>query len=223
MRGDNLEVYRSLNINTGAYKKRKNNCSNIGWMIFDRRMEEYKMNLPRIKEKYLKETVPALMKRFGYKNVMQVPKLEKIVINVGMGEAIQNVKTLDAVSTDLTAITGQKPVIRRAKKSISNFKLKAGVPIGCSITLRKSRMYEFFDRLVNVTMPRIRDFRGTSPHSFDGRGNYNLGMTEQIIFPEIDYDKVDKIRGMNITIATTAKTDEEGFELLKSMGMPFRK
>jgi large subunit ribosomal protein L5 len=181
------------------------------------------MNVPRIKEKYQKETVPALMKKFGYKNVMQVPKLEKIVINIGVGEAIQNVKTLDAVSSDLSAITGQKPVIRRAKKSISNFKLKAGAPIGCTVTLRKSRMYEFFDRLVNVTIPRIRDFRGTPPNSFDGRGNYNLGMTEQIIFPEIEYDKVDKIRGMNITIATTARSDEEGFELLKNLGMPFRK
>jgi large subunit ribosomal protein L5 len=186
-------------------------------------MKEQKINVPRIKEKYQQETVPVLMKRFSYKNVMQVPRLEKIVVNVGVGEAIQNAKALDAVTTDITAITGQKPVIRRAKKSISNFKLKAGVPIGITVTLRKSRMYEFFDRLVNVTMPRIRDFRGTSPHSFDGRGNYNLGMTEQIIFPEIDYDKVDKIRGMNITISTTAKTDEEGFELLKNLGMPFRK
>jgi large subunit ribosomal protein L5 len=186
-------------------------------------MKEQKMNIPRIREKYQKETVPTLMKRFSYKNVMQVPRLEKIVVNVGVGEAIQNAKSMDAVSTDITAITGQKPVIRRAKKSISNFKLKAGVPIGITVTLRKSRMFEFFDRLVNVTMPRIRDFRGISPHSFDGRGNYNLGLTEQIIFPEIDYDKVDKIRGMNITISTTAKTDEEGFELLKNLGMPFRK
>ena len=186
-------------------------------------MKEQKTNVPRIKEKYQNETVPALMKRFGYKNVMQVPRLEKIVVNVGVGEAIQNAKALDAVTTDITAITGQKPIIRRAKKSISNFKLKAGVPIGITTTLRKSRMYEFFDRLVNVTMPRIRDFRGTSPDSFDGRGNYNLGITEQIIFPEIDYDKVDKIRGMNITISTTAETDEEGFELLKNLGMPFRK
>ncbi|MGB8656166.1 MAG: 50S ribosomal protein L5 [Candidatus Zixiibacteriota bacterium] len=179
--------------------------------------------VPRIKEKYQKESMPALMKRFGYKNVMQVPRLEKIVINVGVGDAIQNLKILDAVSADLAAITGQKPVIRRAKKAISNFKLKAGVPIACTVTLRKSRMYEFFDRLVNVTMPRIRDFRGTSPHSFDGRGNYNLGIVEQIIFPEIDYDKVEKIKGMNITVATSAETDEEGFELLKSLGMPFRR
>ena len=181
------------------------------------------MAVPRIKEKHEKETVPALMKRFGYKNVMQVPKLEKIVINVGMGDALQNVKLLDAVSADLAVIAGQKPVIRRAKKAISNFKLRAGMPIGCMVTLRKARMYEFFDRLVNVAMPRIRDFRGTPPNSFDGRGNYNLGIGEQIIFPEIDYDKVEKIKGMNVTIVTTARTDEEGFELLRSLGMPFRR
>ena len=181
------------------------------------------MAVPRIKEKYEKEIVPALMKRFGYKNVMQVPKLAKIVVNVGMGDAIQNVKLLDAVSADLATITGQRPVIRRARRAISNFKLKAGMPIGCMVTLHKARMYEFFDRLVNIAIPRIRDFRGISPNSFDGRGNYNLGIGEQIIFPEIDYDKVEKIKGMNITILTTAKTDEEGFELLKSLGMPFRR
>jgi len=181
------------------------------------------MAVPRIREKYQKETLPALMKRFGYKNVMQAPRLEKIVVNVGMGDAIQNVKLLDAVSADLAAISGQKPVIRRAKKAISNFKLRAGMPIGCMVTLRKARLYEFFDRLVNVAIPRIRDFRGTSPNSFDGRGNYNLGIGEQIIFPEIDYDKVEKIKGMSITIVTTAKTDEEGFELLKGLGMPFRR
>lgn len=181
------------------------------------------MATTRIEEKYKKETIPALIKRFGYKNVMQVPRMEKIVINVGMGDAIQNAKLMDAVSTDLAAITGQKPVIRRATKAISNFKLRAGLPIGCMITLRKARMYEFFDRLVNVSIPRIRDFRGTPPNSFDGRGNYNLGLVEQIIFPEIDYDKVEKIKGMNITIVTSAKTDEEGFELLKNLGMPFRK
>jgi large subunit ribosomal protein L5 len=178
---------------------------------------------PRIKEKYQKEVAPALMKRFGYTNVMQVPKMKKIVVNVGMGDAIQNAKLMDAVSSDLAAITGQKPVIRRAVKAISNFKLKAGMPIGCTVSLRQARMYEFFDRLVNVAIPRIRDFRGTSPKSFDGRGNYNLGIVEQIIFPEIDYDKVEKIKGMNITIVTTAKTDEEGFELLRSLGMPFRR
>jgi large subunit ribosomal protein L5 len=178
---------------------------------------------PRIKEKYEKEAAPALMKKFGYKNVMQVPRMKRIVVNVGMGDAIQNAKLMDAVSSDLAAITGQKPVIRRAVKAISNFKLKAGMPIGCTVSLRQARMYEFFDRLVNVAIPRIRDFRGTSPKSFDGRGNYNLGIGEQIIFPEIDYDKVEKIKGMNITIVTTAKTDEEGFELLRNLGMPFRK
>jgi large subunit ribosomal protein L5 len=179
--------------------------------------------MARLKEKYKKEIVPALMKKFGYKNVMQVPKLEKIVVNVGVGEAIQNAKLLDSAVSDLSRITGQKPAIKRAKKAISNFKLKAGMPIGCMVTLRKDRMYEFFDRLVNAAIPRIRDFRGTSPNSFDGRGNYNLGLEEQIIFPEIEYDKVEKVRGMNITVCTTAKTDEEAFEFLKSMGMPFRK
>jgi large subunit ribosomal protein L5 len=183
---------------------------------------EKEMAIPRIKEKYEKETVPALMKRFGFKNVMQVPRLKKIVVNVGVGEAIQNMKLLDAVSADLAAVTGQRPVVRRARSAISNFKLKAGMPIGCAVTLRKSRMYEFFDRLVNAAIPRIRDFRGTSPNSFDGRGNYNLGISEQIIFPEIDYDKVEKIMGMNVTIVTTARTDEEGFELLKNLGVPFR-
>jgi large subunit ribosomal protein L5 len=181
------------------------------------------MLTPRIRDKFEKEVAPALMKRFGYKNVMQVPRIKTIVVNVGMGDAIQNAKLMDAVSSDLATITGQKPVIRRATKAISNFKLKAGMPIGCMVTLRKARMYEFFDRLVNVAIPRIRDFRGTSPKSFDGRGNYNLGILEQIIFPEIDYDKVEKIKGMNITIVTTAKTDEEGLELLKGLGMPFRR
>ncbi len=181
------------------------------------------MTTPRVREKYQKEVVPALMKRFGYKNVMRVPSMRKIVINVGMGDAIQNAKLMDAVSADLGAITGQKPVIRRASRAISNFKLKAGMPIGCMVTLRKARMYEFFDRLVNVAIPRIRDFRGTSPNSFDGRGNYNLGIGEQIIFPEIDYDKVEKIKGMNITVVTSAHSDEEGFELLKGLGMPFRR
>lgn len=176
----------------------------------------------RLKEKYLKEIVPDFMKRFGFKNVMQVPKLEKIVINLGVGDAIQNIKLLDAAMQDLTLISGQKPVIRRAKKAISNFKLKAGMPIGCKVTLRKNRMYEFMDRLVNVAIPRIRDFRGTPPDSFDGRGNYTLGIKEQIIFPEIDYDKVEKIRGMNVSIITSAKTDEMGYELLKALGIPFR-
>lgn len=178
--------------------------------------------MARLKEKYIKEIIPDFMKRFGFKNVMQVPKLDKVVVNIGVGDAIQNIKLLDAAMQDLTLITGQKPGIRRAKKAISNFKLKAGMPIGCRVTLRKNRMYEFMDRLVNVAIPRIRDFRGTPSDSFDGRGNYTLGIKEQIIFPEIDYDKIEKIRGMNISIITTAKTDEMGYELLKALGMPFR-
>lgn len=178
--------------------------------------------IPRLKEKYRKEVVPSLMKRFGYRNLMQVPKLEKIVINIGVGEAIQNVKFLESSINDLTIITGQKPIMRRAKKSISNFKLREGAPIGCCVTLRKDRMLDFYDKLVNIAIPRIRDFRGVPAKSFDGRGNFNLGLKEQLIFPEIDYDKVEKIRGMNITICTTAKTDEEGLELLKALGMPFR-
>ena len=177
--------------------------------------------IPRLKEKYQKEVIPALMKKFGYKNVMQVPRLEKIIINIGVGEATQNVKLLEASSSELALITGQKPITRRAKKSISNFKLREGSPIGCCVTLRRDRMLDFFDRLVNASIPRIRDFRGVPAKSFDGRGNYNLGLKEQIIFPEVDYDKVEKIRGMNITICTTAKTDEEGLELLKALGMPF--
>ena len=176
----------------------------------------------RLKEKYLKEVTPAYLKKFDYKNVMQAPRLEKIVINIGVGDGIGDAKLLDAAVKDLAAICGQKPVIKRAKKAISNFKLRAGMPIACSVTLRKDRMYEFFDRLVNVAIPRIRDFRGLSTKSFDGRGNYTLGIKEQIIFPEIDYDKVAKIRGMNITICTTAKTDEESMELLKALGMPLK-
>jgi len=178
--------------------------------------------IPRLKEKYRKEVVPSLMKRFGYGNLMQVPRLEKIVINIGVGEAIQNVKFLESSINDLTIITGQKPIMRRAKRSISNFKLREGAPIGCCVTLRKDRMLDFFDKLVNIAIPRIRDFRGVPAKSFDGRGNFNLGLKEQLIFPEIDYDKVEKIRGMNITICTTADTDEEGLELLKALGMPFR-
>jgi len=177
--------------------------------------------IPRLREKYQKEVIPALMKKFGYKNVMQVPRLDKIIINIGVGEATQNVKLLEASSAELALITGQKPITRRAKKSISNFKLREGSPIGCCVTLRRDRMLDFFDRLVNASIPRIRDFRGVPAKSFDGRGNYNLGLKEQIIFPEVDYDKVEKIRGMNITICTTAKTDEEGLELLKALGMPF--
>lgn len=162
------------------------------------------------------------MKEFNYGNIMEVPKLEKVVINMGLGEAIQNAKILDSAQSELAAITGQKPVVTKAKKSIANFKLRAGMPIGCKVTLRRNRMYEFFDRLVNVALPRIRDFKGVSGKSFDGRGNYALGIREQIIFPEIDYDKIDKIKGMNIVITTTAKSDEEGKALLKMMGMPFR-
>ena len=173
-------------------------------------------------EQYEKEVVPALMRKFKYKNVMQVPKMDKIVINVGLGEAIQNIKALDAASNDVALISGQKPVITKASKSIASFKLRKGMPIGCMVTLRRERMYEFYQKLVTIVLPRVRDFRGVSPKSFDGRGNYTLGLKEQIIFPEIEYDKVDRVRGMNITVGTTAGTDEEAFELLKLMGMPFR-
>jgi len=173
-------------------------------------------------EQYEKEVVPALMRKFKYKNVMQVPKMDKIVVNVGLGEAIQNIKALDAASNDVALISGQKPVITKASKSIASFKLRKGMPIGCMVTLRRERMYEFYQKLVTIVLPRVRDFRGVSPKSFDGRGNYTLGLKEQIIFPEIEYDKVDRVRGMNITVATTAGTDEEAFELLKLMGMPFR-
>ena len=179
--------------------------------------------MPNMKEFYQDEVVPALMKRFDYKNVMQVPKLEKIIINMGLGEAIQNIKILDSAVEEIGAITGQRPVVTKAKRSIAQFKLRIGMPIGCMVTLRKDRMYEVFNRLINVALPRVRDFRGLSPHAFDGRGNYALGIREQIIFPEINYDKIDKIKGMNIVIATTAQTDEEGRELLTLMGMPFRR
>ena len=178
--------------------------------------------IPRMKDKYLREVVPQLMKEFGYKNLLQTPRIEKIVVNMGLGEAIQNIKVLDHASEELGLITGQKPIVRRAKKSISNFKLRAGMPIGCAVTLRRHRMYEFLDRLINIALPRVRDFRGISGKAFDGRGNYTFGIREQIIFPEINYDKIDKIRGMNITIVTTAKTDEEAKAFLKYMGMPFR-
>jgi len=175
-----------------------------------------------LKEKYKKEVVPALMEIFKYKNVMEVPKIEKIVINMGVGEATQNPKALDAAVEDLTLISGQKPIIRKAKKSIAGFKLRRGMPIGCKVTLRGDRMWEFADKLINIALPRVRDFKGVSPNSFDGRGNYALGIREQLIFPEIDYDKVDKVRGMNIVFVTTAKTDEEARELLRLLGMPFR-
>jgi len=178
--------------------------------------------MAKLKEIYQEKAVPALMKRFNYRNRMEVPRLEKIVINMGLGEAIQNIKILDSAVQELSLITGQKPVITKAKKSIAQFKLRAGMPIGCMVTLRKERMFEFFNRLVNVALPRVRDFKGLSGKSFDGRGNYALGIREQLIFPEIHYDKIDKVKGMNIVIVTTAKTDEEGKELLKLLGMPFR-
>jgi large subunit ribosomal protein L5 len=173
-------------------------------------------------EQYEKEIRPALVKKFKYENVMQVPKLTKITVNMGLGEAIQNAKALDAASNDMALIAGQKPVITKASKSIASFKLRKGMPIGCMVTLRRERMYEFYQKLVTIVLPRVRDFKGISPKAFDGRGNYTLGLKEQIIFPEIEYDKVDRVRGMNITVTTTAKTDEEAFELLKLMGMPFR-
>ncbi len=179
--------------------------------------------MPRLKERYQKEIVPTLMNEFGYKNVMQVPRLQKVVVNVGAGEALQNARALDAISQDLTIITGQKPVIIRAKKSIAGFKLRAGNPIGVKVTLRGNRMFDFVDRLMNIALARQRDFRGVSPDGFDGRGNYTIGMTEQLVWPEIDYDKIDKIRGMEISIVTTAETDEEGRRLLALLGMPFKR
>lgn len=178
--------------------------------------------MARLKDYYINSVVPALTNEFNYKNRMQVPKLEKIVVNMGVGEAIQNIKALESAVADLSLIVGQKPVITKARKSIATFKLRQGMSIGCSVTLRGDRMYEFFDRLVNVTLPRVRDFRGISPKSFDGRGNFALGLKEQIIFPEIEYDKIDKTRGMNVVIATSAKTDEEARQLLRLMGLPFR-
>jgi large subunit ribosomal protein L5 len=175
----------------------------------------------RLKQKYDDQVVAAMKSEFGYKNSMQVPKLEKITINVGLGEATQNIKALDSTVAEITAIAGQKPVITRAKKAIANFKLREGVPIGCMVTLRRDRMYEFLDRLIHVALPRVRDFKGVSDRSFDGSGNYSLGLREQIIFPEINPDKVEKARGMTVTITTTAKTDPEGRALLKHLGMPF--
>lgn len=177
--------------------------------------------VPRLQEKYNKEVIPALMEKFGYKNLMEVPKLEKIVINMGVGEAKDNPKVLESAVADMTKITGQKPVITRAKKSISNFKIRQNMPIGCKVTLRKQIMFEFADKLMNIALPRVRDFRGISDKSFDGRGNYSLGVKEQLIFPEIEYDKIDKVRGMDIIFVTTARTDEEARELLRFLGMPF--
>jgi large subunit ribosomal protein L5 len=178
--------------------------------------------MARLKEYYTKKVVPALLREFHYKNALEVPRMEKIVVNMGLGDAIQNVKVLDNAVEELAMITGQKPIVTKARKSIATFKLRQGMSIGCCVTLRSERMYEFFDRLISVAIPRVRDFRGISPKSFDGRGNFSLGLKEQIIFPEIEYDKVDKIRGMNISIVTTAKTDDEARQLLKLMGMPFR-
>jgi len=176
----------------------------------------------RLQEIYSKEIVPHLMQRFSYKNEMQVPRLQKVVLNMGVGEAVQNPKAIESAVADLTAISGQSPSVRRSRKAVSNFKLRQGMPIGCMVTLRGERMYEFLDRFYNFSVPRIRDFRGLSTRSFDGRGNYSVGIQEQIIFPEIDYDKIDKIRGLDVTMVTSAETDEEAFELLKSLGMPFQ-
>ena len=176
-----------------------------------------------LKETYKSDIAPALMKKFGYKSVMQIPKLDKVVINVGCGEARDNAKVIDAIINDLSAITGQRPVVCRARKSVANFKLREGMNIGAKVTLRGDRMYEFVDRLFNVALPRVRDFRGINPNSFDGRGNYNMGLKEQLIFPEIDYDKIDKVRGMDLCFVTTATTDEEARELLTLMGAPFQK
>ena len=178
--------------------------------------------MSQLKNIYEKEVVPKLMETFKYKNIMQVPALEKIILNMGLGEAIQNIKVLDSAAEELKAIAGQKPVITRAKKSIAAFKLREGMPIGCMVTLRRQRMYDFYYKLVNIALARVRDFRGVSSKAFDGRGNYSLGIKEHIIFPEIDYDKIDKIKGLNISIVTTARTDEEGRELLGLMGMPFK-
>jgi large subunit ribosomal protein L5 len=177
---------------------------------------------PRLRERYKKDVVPALMQRFGYTNVMQVPRLKTIVLNMGLGEAVSNPKLIEAAVSEVTSITGQKPVVTRAKKSIATFKLREGMPIGVKVTLRRDRMWEFLDRLVTLALPRVRDFRGTNPKGFDGSGNYTLGLREQIVFPEIDFDRVEKVKGMNITFVTTAESDEEAKQLLGSLGMPFR-
>ena len=178
--------------------------------------------ISRLRERYRKEVVPALMKRFGWANPMAVPRLQKVVVNIGLGEASANIKLLDVAAAELGQITGQKPIITRAKKSIANFKIRKGMPIGCCVTLRGDRMFEFMDRLCNVVLPRVRDFKGLPPTAFDGRGNYTLGLKDQLVFPEIDYTRVDKIKGMNITMTTTARNDEQGRELLKLLGVPFR-
>ena len=178
---------------------------------------------PRLKERYQQEIAPALQQEFGYANRMQVPRLEKVTVNIGLGEAVQNAKALDSAMADLTAITGQKPVVTRAKKSIANFKIRQGMPIGLMVTLRGDRMYEFLDRFLNVALPRIRDFQGAPANAFDGRGNYSLGVREQLIFPEIDYDRIDRIRGLQVTIVTTARSDEEARRLLQLLGVPFQR
>ncbi len=178
--------------------------------------------ISRLRERYRNEVIPALMKHFSYRNPMSVPKLSKVVVNIGLGEASQNIKLLDVAASELAQIAGQKPIITRAKKSIANFKIRKGMPIGCCVTLRGDRMYEFMDRLVNIVLPRVRDFKGLASNSFDGRGNYTLGLRDQLVFPEIDYTRVDKIKGMNITVTTTARNDEEGRELLRLLGVPFR-
>jgi len=189
----------------------------------ERRLSSPERAVSRLRDGYQKEVLPALMAEFGYKNVMQVPRLEKIVVNIGLGEAIQNPRALEAAERDLTAITGQHPVITRAKRSVSQFKVREGMAIGMTVTLRGNRMYDFLDKLVNVTLARTRDFQGVPGNSFDGRGNYTLGMKEQVIFPEIEYDKVDKIRGLEVSIVTTARTNEEGRKLLQLLGMPFQR
>ena len=178
--------------------------------------------MARLQDQYKAEIVPRLKEKFGYRNVMQVPKLSKVVVNMGLGDAIENVKVIETAAAEIAIITGQKPVVTKARKSIANFKLREGVPIGVMVTLRRDRMYHFLDKLIAIALPRVRDFKGVSPRGFDGRGNYTLGIKEQIMFPEVNYDKIDKIRGMNITIVTTARTDEEGLELLRLMGIPFR-
>ena len=178
--------------------------------------------MPRLQDHYKAEVVPKLKAKFGYRNVRQVPRLSKVIVNMGLGDAIENIKVIDSAAEEIGVITGQKPVVTKARKSIANFKLRAGVPIGVMVTLRRDRMYYFLDKLMAIALPRVRDFKGVTPKGFDGRGNYTLGVKEQIIFPEVNYDKIDKIRGMNITIVTTARTDEEGLELLRLMGMPFR-
>lgn len=178
--------------------------------------------MARLQDRYKAEILPMLKEKFGYRNVMQVPKLSKVVVNMGLGDAIENVKVIETAAAEIGIITGQKPVVTKARKSIANFKLREGVPIGVMVTLRRDQMYHFLDKLIAIALPRVRDFKGVSPRGFDGRGNYTLGIKEQIMFPEVNYDKIDKIRGMNITIVTTARTDEEGLELLRLMGIPFR-